>query len=250
MTHRSRHDKPTNHRLTILQLYPRDMNIYGDNGNLLVLKRRLEWYGYEPRVILYNVGDTLPKTAPDIIIGGGGQDSGQEKIHADLLAIGPTLKQWAEAGVPMLMVCGLYQLFGHSFTTLDNTQLTGIGILDATTYGTNERLIGNIVTQHPVFGDIIGYENHSGQTFLGEHALPFATVIRGAGNNTKDGHEGAVYKNVIGTYLHGALLPKNPAIADFLIKTAAKRKFGITSPDLIDDMFADLAREIARSRPR
>lgn len=235
--------------ITILQLYPRDMNIYGDQGNVQVLTRRLEWYGYTPQVISYNVGDTLPAKA-DIIIGGGGQDSGQEKIHADLLKIGPTLQQWAADGTPMLVVCGLYQLFGHSFRTLNNVVLEGIGILDVETFGTNERLIGNIVTLSETFGEIIGYENHSGQTFLGENVKPFATVVRGAGNNSKDGHEGALYKNVIGTYLHGSILPKNPAVADFLIKTAVKRKFKVFSHDLIDDMFADLAREVARNRPR
>jgi hypothetical protein len=225
------------------------MNIYGDHGNLQVIIRRLEWYGYTPEVISYNVGDTLPKSV-DIIVGGGGQDSGQEKIHADLLKIGPQLKRWADAGVPMLMVCGLYQLFGHFFKTLNNTLLKGISVLDVETYGTNERLIGNIVTQSEEFGDIVGYENHSGQTFLGEGALPFATVIKGAGNNAKDGHEGARYKNVIGTYLHGSLLPKNPAVADFLIKTAVTKKYGEFSNDLIDDLFADLARDIAKTRPR
>lgn len=238
-----------NKSITILQLYPRDMNIYGDQGNLQVLEKRLEWYGYEPHVISYNVGDTLPKDV-DIIIGGGGQDSGQEKIHADLLKIGPQLKEWADDGTPMLMVCGLYQLFGHFFKTLNNTMLEGIGILDVETYGTNERLIGNIVTASTTFGEIIGYENHSGQTFLGEGCKPFAMVIRGAGNNAKEGHEGAVYKNVIGTYLHGSILPKNPAVADFLIKTAVKRKYKTFSHDLIDDMFADLARQVARERPR
>lgn len=235
--------------ITIVQLYPRDMNIYGDHGNLQVLVRRLEWYGYTPKVISYNVGDKLPAKA-DIVIGGGGQDSGQEKIHADLLKIGPVLKRWADDGTPMLMVCGLYQLFGRFFRTLNNVVLEGIGVLDVETFGTNERLIGNIITTSNKFGEIIGYENHSGQTFLDENTKPFATVIRGAGNNSKDGHEGALYKNVIGTYLHGSILPKNPAIADFLIKTAVKRKYGSFSHDLIDDMFADLAREVARNRPR
>ena len=225
------------------------MNIYGDQGNLQVLVKRLEWYGYTPKIVSYNVGDKLPAKA-DIIIGGGGQDSGQGKIHADLLKIGPTLKKWADDGTPMLMVCGLYQLFGRFFRTLNNVLLEGIGVLDIETYGTNERLIGNIVTTSTAFGDIIGYENLSGQTYLGESATPFATTIRGAGNNSKDGHEGALYKNVIGTYMHGSILPKNPAVADFLIKTAVKRKYGAFSHDLIDDMFADLAREVARNRPR
>jgi len=236
-------------KITILQLYPEDMNIYGDNGNLQVIVKRLEWYGYEPVVTAYNVGDKLPKKV-DIVIGGGGQDSGQEIIHDDLLKIGTELQQWANAGVPMLMVCGLYQLFGHFFKTLSGKQLDGIGVLDIKTYGTNERLIGNIITHSEQFGDIIGYENHSGQTSLGPKAEPLATVIKGAGNNSSDGHEGARYKNVIGTYLHGSVLPKNPELADFLIRTAAEKKYGEFSPDLIDDVFADMARDIAKTRPR
>jgi CobQ-like glutamine amidotransferase family enzyme len=235
--------------ITVLQLYPRDMNIYGDHGNLLVLQRRLQWYGYQPKIVQYNVGDTLPKDV-DIVIGGGGQDSGQEKIHADLLKIGPQLKAWADAGVPMLMVCGLYQLFGNFFKTLDEKMLKGIGILDVETHGTTERLIGNIITHNETFGDIIGYENHSGQTYLGKNVEPFATVVKGAGNNSSDGHEGARYKNVIGTYLHGSILPKNPKVADFLIRTAVENKGLEFSTDLVDDLLADLARGVARERPR
>jgi len=235
--------------ITIVQLYPKDMNIYGDHGNLLVLQRRLEWYGYEPNIIHYNVGDTFP-TDVDIVIGGGGQDSGQEVIHKDLVKIGPKLKALAEKGVPMLLVCGLYQLFGNFFKTLNGKTLTGIGILDVETHGTNERLIGNIITSSEAFGDILGYENHSGQTYLGKNAKPFATVLKGAGNNAKDGHEGACYKNVIGTYLHGSILPKNPKLADFLIQTAVTQKYGEFSHDIIDDLLADLARDAASDRPR
>lgn len=239
------------HTITILQLYPKDMNIYGDHGNLLVLKRRLEWYGYTPHIIEYNVGDTFPQ-AVDIVIGGGGQDSGQLKIHQDLLKIGSQLQQLADDGIPMLMVCGLYQLFGNSFKTSKKTIMEGIGILDVTTRATNERLIGNIVTTTEEFGDIIGYENHSGQTFLGPRATPFATVIKGAGNNSRENHEGARFKNVIGTYLHGSVLPKNPRLADFLIRTAIERKTSdeFNPEHMIDDLFADLARDVARERPR
>lgn len=235
--------------ITVLQLYPNDMNIYGDNGNVLVILRRLEWYGYTPRHITYNPGDTLPEKV-DIILGGGGQDSGQDKIHADLIAIGPRLKIWADEGVPMLLVCGLYQLFGHSFTTLEGRVLTGIGVLDVTTKGTTQRLIGNIVTTTKEFGDIIGYENHSGQTYLGDTATPFAEVIKGAGNNASEGHEGARYNNVIGTYLHGSVLPKNPKFADFFIATAVQRAYNETLRARIDDTLAAQARDIARSRPR
>lgn len=235
--------------ITVLQLYPNDMNIYGDNGNVLVILRRLERYGYTPKHITYNPGDTLPENV-DIILGGGGQDSGQDKIHADLIAIGPKLKTWADEGVPMLLVCGLYQLFGHSFTTLEGRVLSGIGVLDVTTKGTTERLIGNIVTTTKEFGDIIGYENHSGQTYLGDTAVPFAEVIKGAGNNASEGHEGARYNNVIGTYLHGSVLPKNPALADFFITTAVQRAYNETLHISIDDSLAKQARDIARSRPR
>lgn len=235
--------------IVILHLYPRDMNIYGDNGNVLVLKRRLEWYGYSPVVLPHNPGDKLPAVV-DIIIGGGGQDSGQEKVYEDLQIIGPKLKEWAIQGVPMLMVCGLYQLFGHYFKTLSGSTLSGVGILDVTTKGSNERLIGNIVSESPEFGEIIGYENHSGQTTLGPNAKPLATVIKGAGNNSQDGHEGARFNNVIGTYLHGAILPKNPQIADFLIRIAAEKRYGDFSYDIIDDSLANHARDIARRRPR
>lgn len=233
----------------ILQLYPNDMNIYGDQGNVLVLQRRLQWHGYEPIVTEYNVGDSFPSRV-DIVIGGGGQDSGQEKIHADLLKIGPQLKKLADDGTPMLLVCGLYQLFGNFFKTMQGKTLEGIGILDVETHGTNERLIGNIITRNDTFGDIVGYENHSGQTFLGEKAEPFATVVKGAGNNSRDLHEGARYKNVIGTYLHGSILPKNPRIADAMIELAVTKRYGDYTPHVIDDLFTDLARSVAMDRPR
>lgn len=235
--------------ITLLHLYPRDMNIYGDLGNVLVLQRRLEWHGYESTVLNYNPGDPFPGDV-DIIIGGGGQDSGQDTIMKDLLAIGPKLQQLADNDVPMLMVCGLYQLFGKFFKTQDGHIIKGIGLLDCQTYAGPERLIGNIITESPEFGQIIGYENHSGQTFLGPDTQPFGTVIRGAGNNSKDDTEGARYNNVIGTYLHGSLLPKNPAVADFLIEQAVVRKYGEFVPTVIDDHLATEARNIAAKRPR
>ena len=235
--------------ITILQLYPKDMNIYGDFGNTLVLQRRLEWYGYDAKIISYNQGDVFPKNV-DIIVGGGGQDSGQEKIQADLLKVGDTLKTLAGDGVPMLLICGLYQLFGKFFKTASGDVIQGIGIFDMETRGLSERLIGNIITESPEFGEIIGYENHSGQTFLGP-TLPSLGVVRlGAGNNVADGTEGARYKNVIGSYLHGSLLPKNPRIADFLITKAVVRKYGKMTSKTIDDQYAQQARAVAAKRPR
>lgn len=235
--------------IRLLQLYPRDMNIYGDWGNTLVLKRRLEWHGYAVELLEYNPGDTFPENV-DLIVGGGGQDSGQTRIGDDLLTIGAKLKELAENGVPMLMICGLYQQFGHFFKTKDGDVIKGIGVLDVKTYGGNERLIGNIVTENEEFGSIIGYENHSGQTILGPKATPLGKVVRGAGNNGKDDTEGARYKNVIGSYLHGSLLPKNPALADHLIECAVERKFGDFHPNVIDDHFAREARDVAARRPR
>lgn len=208
----------------VLQLYPRDMNIYGDFGNALVLQRRLQWRGYEPVLHSYDPEDQFPEQV-DLIIGGGGQDSGQDKIQADLLRIGEKLHALADTNTPMLMICGLYQLFGHSFRTREGRDIRGVGILDVTTEGTDTRLIGNVVAKSKEFGEILGYENHSGQTYLGSGVQPLARVTKGEGNNTQDSHEGARFKNVIGSYLHGSLLPKNPAIADFLISAAVQNRY-------------------------
>jgi CobQ-like glutamine amidotransferase family enzyme len=235
--------------INLLQLYPRDMNIYGDWGNVLVLIRRLEWHGYRVNLLAYNVGDKFPDVV-DLIIGGGGQDSGQAKIGDDLIKIAPRLIDLAEDDVPILIICGLYQQFGHFFKTKDGQIIRGIGLLDIETYGGNERMIGNIVTESDEFGTIVGYENHSGTTTLGARAQPFGHVVRGAGNNGRDATEGARYRHVIGTYLHGSLLPKNPAVADYLIEKAIVRKYGVFRPQVIDDHLAEAARNVAASRPR
>lgn len=235
--------------INLLQLYPKDMNIYGDWGNTLVLKRRLEWHDYGVQLLEYNPGDEFPQGV-DLVVGGGGQDSGQLKIHDDLQKIGPALRALANDGVPMLVICGMYQLFGNFFKTKDGEMISGIKLLDIETVGGAERLIGNIVTSSEQFGLIVGYENHSGLTTLGANVRPLGQVIRGAGNNNRDETEGARYRNVIGTYLHGSLLPKNPAIADWLIEQAVTRKFGDFAPTVIEDRFAILARDIAQRRPR
>jgi len=239
----------TEKTIVILHLYSKDMNIYGDRGNVLCIQKRLEWYGYNPKVVEYNQGDKLPKVI-DIIIGGGGQDSGQNKIKDDLISIGPHLRQLADKGTPMLVICGLYQLFGKFFKTSEEEIIDGIGLLDIETYGKSERLIGNIVTHSEQFGDIVGYENHSGQTFLGRGVQALGRVHLGAGNNTLDISEGARYKNVIGSYLHGSLLPKNPLIADFLIEAAVKNKYDEFTTNKLNDDISDKARKFAMSGRR
>jgi len=245
-------------QIDIVSLYPKDMNIYGDTGNVLAITRRARLYGYDPQVHLVNQDDPWPDHV-DMVLGGGGQDTGQKKIK-DLFARADMLRDLVEQGVPMLMICGLYQLFGEYFETVDGTRLDGIGAIGAYTVGSDVRRIGNLVEQSEDFGSVIGYENHSGQTFLREGVKPLGTVGEGLGNNGEDGTEGARVHNVIGTYMHGSLLPKNPAISDFLIRTAAERRYG--SFDLSgqsDDQRSELARlddvcakarEVAASRPR
>ena len=238
-----------NKSLKIVQLYPKDMNIYGDWGNTLSLSRRAQAHGFTTEIVDYNPGDEFPLDG-DIFVGGGGQDSGQSVIQDDLLANAATLRMLAEGGTPMLVICGLYQLFGREFKTVGGVTLNGIRVFDAKTVGGEERLIGNIVEESEEFGTIIGFENHSGLTYLSGDTKPLATVTKGEGNNKEDSGEGARVHNVIGTYLHGSLLPKNPAISDFLIKQAAIKKYGEFTPVVIDDTLVEKARASASARPR
>ena len=235
--------------LNLVHIYPREMNIYGDSGNLKVLVRRLEQRNIKVKVSGVSAGQAMPKDA-DIIIGGGGQDSGQQVIEKDLKKKKAELKKMAEDGVAMLMVCGMYQLFGHYFSTKDGVKIPGIGIIDATTKASDRRMIGNLVVQSP-FGRLVGFENHSGQTELAEDQLPLGKVIKGFGNNGSDGREGAVHKNVFGTYMHGPILPKNPKLADEIIRRALDRKFGKGTLALqpLDDWIAEKAADLAAKRP-
>lgn len=241
----------TKKNITILQLYPIEMNIYGDFGNVLCLQKRLEWRGYEVHILSHHPGKTIPKNI-DIIVGGGGQDAGQIKIKDDLQTIGNDLHILAEQGTPMLMVCGLYQLFGRFFKTKDEVIIPGISMFKAETLASDTRLIGNIITKNEQFGEIIGYENHSGLTYLDKDQPALGKVVRGVGNNEDDNSEGAIYKNVIGTYLHGSLLPKNPVVADFLIAQALLKKYPGNSLEplvKIDDL-TQAARQETSRRPR
>lgn len=235
--------------LIIASLYSRDMNIYGDRGNVLSLVRRARAQGFTPRVVDVNPGDPLPEQI-DIVIGGGGQDSGQGRVAKDLAQRQAVIRDLAVDGTPMLMVCGLYQLFGHRFITHTGEELTGIGVLDVETRGGDERMIGNIVLNSDEFGEVIGYENHSGDTTLGSDSQPLGRVVQGSGNNPRDGVEGARSGNVIGTYLHGSLLPKNPALSDFLIAEAARRRYGSFTAIVGEDETVRRARESAKRRPR
>lgn len=235
-------------RLHIVHLYPKEMNIYGDTGNTLILRRRLEWRGIGVRVSLVGLGEPVPVDA-DIIVGGGGQDAGQDKIQADLQEKANVLHRAAAEGTVMLMVCGMYQLFGRSFTTADGLIIKGIGILPLETVAGPSRYIGNTMYQ-TAFGQLVGYENHSGLTTLDDPSMAMGTVLQGAGNNNLDKTEGCLKNNVFGTYSHGPVLSKNPQFADELLRRALEHKYPGATLIQLDDTLEKTAYKYAARRPR
>lgn len=236
-------------KLTICWLYGSTMNIYGDRGNVLALAQRCRWRGIEAEVVTLGVGEPLEAGRYDLFFWGGGQDREQVAVAADISGPkGEVLRAEVEAGVPLLAVCGGYQLLGRFYRPHDGPELSGIGLFDAWTIAGNERFIGNIVVDSDEFGEVVGFENHSGRTYLGPGARPLGRVRVGRGNNGEDGTEGCRYRNAIGCYLHGALLPKNPAIADFLIAAALRRRYGEVTLSPLDDTIEAAARAVAVQR--
>ena len=207
--------------IKIAHLYPERMSIYGDFGNVLVLSQRMNWRGIKNEVVSIEVGDKLPKDI-DMIFIGGGQDKGQVVVAEDLMAKSSQIKDFAESGGPLLSVCGGYQLLGEYFISSDYGQIQGIGLFNVISEATETRMIGNILVQSEKFGQLVGFENHSGATEFIGRAQPLGVVKKGFGNNPDDKLEGVIYKNAIGTYLHGSFLPKNPKVADWLIRQAIK----------------------------
>ena len=233
-------------QLNILHLYPNELNTYGDHGNALTLKKRIEWHGLEPVYHHHHPGAKLPDDI-DIVIGGGGQDSAQADVQEDILRIGDAMQELTDANVPMVLICGTYQLFGHKFVTSSGKTVKGIGVFNIETIGGPKRMIGNLMVKAES-GVLFGFENHSGQTFLKDGQAPLGRVRRGNGNNGKDKTEGARTKNVFGTYMHGPFLPNNPFFCDEIIKIAAVNKYGDFLPKPIDDSLALQARASARRR--
>lgn len=229
-----------NHLLTIAWLYPDLMSTYGDRGNVTVLQKRCAWRGIEARVTQVTLETQVSElTRCNLIFMGGAQDRQQKLAGEDFLKRkGPVVKEMVEKGTPALFVCAAYQFVGHYYQPYQGEKIPGAGIFDLYTVHPGDqgkRLIGNVVAKlnsewvTGLMGDgenIVGFENHGGRTYLGSKMKPLARVIRGFGNNGEDGYEGAVYKNAIGSYFHGPLLPKNPHIADWLIATALKVKYG------------------------
>ena len=248
--------------LRVAHLYPRLMNIYGDRGNIMCLRHRCQARGIGFELTELSLHDRFDADAFDLIFAGGAQDREQRAVAEDLISTkAAAVREAVEAGVSLLAVCGAYQLFGRFYRDGTGAELPGAGIFDLYTEHPGEaarRLVGNIVVewQPPdsragATQTIVGFENHGGRTRLGAGVRPLARVRSGHGNNGKDGGEGAVYRNAIGTYIHGSLLPKNPALADHIIRTALRRRHG---DDLelapIDDRAEQRAHDAAlRLRP-
>ncbi len=233
-------------------LYPDQMNIYGDRGNIIALRQRCLW-----RSIAVTVSPIHPHQAVDwgqfdICFFGGGQDSGQALIADDIVhRHGANLRAAIRDGLVLLAICGGYQLLGNYFLTHTGEKLPGVGAMDVHTVGGAERLIGNLAVECAlplIPRTLIGFENHSGRTYVGSGARPLGRVLAGNGNNGQDGSEGAIVNNAIGCYLHGSLLPKNPHLADYLIATAATRKYGHCELEPLDDHREDNAHGVMLQR--
>lgn len=215
-------------KLVIGYLYGDLMNIYGDTGNITVLTKRCQWRGIDAEVKNISIGDSLKKGDADIYFFGGGQDTQQIAVAGDLAGEkSKVLKEEVTRGVPLLAICGGYQLLGDYYQPFDAERLKGVGIFPSYTVASGDRMIGNLVINSSQFSvnlNLVGFENHSGKTYL-EGGQPLGNVIAGFGNNGEDGSEGCIYKNAIGCYMHGSLLPKNPLLADWLIKKALETKY-------------------------
>jgi CobQ-like glutamine amidotransferase family enzyme len=227
-------------RLRLVHLYGDLMNLYGDRGNILALQRRCAWRQIDLDVMEVTVGDLVDPAASDIFFFGGGQDREQETVSRDLAAgNGEAIREAIERGASLLAVCGGYQLLGRFFRTNEGVEIPGTGLFDAYTVAGGSRMVGNLLIEGDLAGErrsLVGFENHSGRTYLGEGAAPLGRVVVGNGNNGQDRLEGARYRAAIGTYLHGPALPKNPWLTDWLILAALQRHLGADAalPELDD----------------
>jgi CobQ-like glutamine amidotransferase family enzyme len=232
--------------LRVCHLYPEHLNIYADRGNIAVLERRCEWRGIGFSFLPCGPGDALPDA--DLYYLGGGQDRDQLLIAADLAGRSADLAAAVAGGAAVLGVCGGYQLLGHVYRDREGGELPGTGLVDLETVAGEGRMIGNIALRCELDGEstvVVGFENHGGRTMLGPGVEPLGRVVHGHGNNGRDGGEGVRSGRVIGTYVHGPLLPKNPALADHLIRLALERRHGPVPLEPLDDRLELQAHERA-----
>ncbi len=228
--------KHANHKLVIAHLYPELLNLYGDSGNILCLRKRIEWRGMEAEVREVGVGDLPSFAGVDLVFIGGGSDREQRIVCDYLLAQRAELSAYVEDGGVLAAVCGGYQLLGESYLMGDE-KVQGLSLVDFYTDRGTPRIIGNIAVQSGISScPIVGYENHGGRTHLGPDVSPLGRVLHGRGNDATSGYEGCLYRNVLGTYIHGPLLPKNPDVADWLISRALERRYGCVELEPLDDL--------------
>lgn len=211
-------------KLTIGHLYPDLLNLYGDRGNIQCLMKRCQWRGIQAETIAYELGDKIDFSKLDIVLLGGGSDREQMLVCEKLKEIQPAFKAYVEDNGVVIAICGGYQLLGKYYKT-DQGTIEGLDLVDIYTEQGEGRLISNIILESPLFSmPVVGFENHGGRTYI-QGNQPLGKVLYGSGNDKESGYEGVIYKNVIGTYLHGPLLPKNPQISDYLIRKALERKY-------------------------
>jgi CobQ-like glutamine amidotransferase family enzyme len=250
-------------KLVIGYLYPSVMSQYGDRGNVLTIVNRCRWRGIDVQVDDLEIGDPVDPDRTDLLLVGGGADTHQRLVCEDLINVkGDGIRRAVEEGAAAFAVCAGYQLWGHYYRTATGEDLAGLGVFDAHTVhraaqtGTrldtitkagSVRAVGNLVVQ---WGEdtLVGFENHGGRTYLHSGSRPLGKTLTGGGNNSEDGWEGCVYRNAIGTYLHGPAFPKNPHLADHLIQAALRRRYGDVRLDPLDDTQETVAHRRATAR--
>ena len=233
--------------LKICHLYPDILNLYGDQGNIICMKKRLEWRNIECSVTEVSIGESAKFTDFDIFFIGGGQDFEQEILLGDLAGgKADEIKAAVADGKTFLTICGGYQMLGSYYKTWDGQMCDFIGAIDYYTVGAKDRMIGNFMYKcgaESGGSTVVGFENHSGKTFLGPGVSHLGTILSGYGNNGEDKTEGVRYNNVFGTYSHGPVLPKNPQLTDFILKTALSQKYTSFDFEPLDDTFENNANE-------
>ena len=240
-------------KIRVGHLYPDYLNIYADRGNIAVLARRAAWRGHELAVEAVSMGDAMQPGAHDLLYVGGGQDREQALVAVDLAAKADAVHDAVAAGAAVLAVCGGYQLLGRYYRDRDGAELPGIGLLPLHTIAGERRMIGDVLLDCEWAGQTLaGFENHAGRTLLGEGARPLGRVVHGFGNDGESGFEGCRAGRVIGTYLHGPLLPRNPWLADWVLSQALAHASGGEPPELepLPDELERRAHDVAAERAR
>jgi lipid II isoglutaminyl synthase (glutamine-hydrolysing) len=237
------------HDLRIAHLYAHFLNIYGDRGNIITLQQRAKWRGIEATVTAIGLGQKFNPDQFDLYFIGGGQDKQQQVIAEDLIKRRDVIHDAVKQGAVILAICGGYQLLGHYYKPAEGDELKGLSVLDAFTVAGDRRMIGNVIVKRDDQTTLVGFENHSGKTFLGKDVKALGKVTIGNGNNGEDGLEGVASGAVYGTYMHGSLLPKNPHFADRLITQALLRRHGNVVLAPLDDSIELAAHHRALSLP-